>query len=266
MPGNIISNHNVNVYGKGARPIIFAHGLACDQNVWSYIIPAFEEQYKIVLFDYIGSGDSDLSCYDKEKYSSLTGYANDIIAICQKLNLQDVILVGHSVSCMIGLYAAIAQPALFSTVIMICPSPRYINDSGYFGGFEKKEVDQLLAIMKDDYEKWVDIFVPKALGENDKPELIQDLKEIFCKSDPAITYEFAKLTYLSDSRKDLQQLKTPTLILQTLQDPIAPKQVGKYVHENIPNSALICMEDTGHLPHLTAPDETVKLIQEYLKR
>lgn len=264
MPGNIIANLNVNVTGKGDQPLLFAHGLACDQNVWNYITPAFEDEYKIILFDFIGCGKSDLSCYDEKKYASLQGYAADVLAICEALKLKDVIFIGHSVSSMIGLYAATSKPALFSNLIMIGPSPCYKNDPPYEGGFEKQDIDQLLTVMKEDYSKWVELFAPIVAANVNNPDLIDEVKEIFCKADPAITYEFAKVALLTDSRSDLQDLKTNTLLMQLAEDLLAPQYVGEYLHKNISNSTLYCMNATGHFPHLSAPEETISMVKRYL--
>ncbi|MFN2458088.1 MAG: alpha/beta fold hydrolase [Chitinophagaceae bacterium] len=264
MSKNVIASHNVNILGKGNQPLLFAHGLACDQNVWSYITPAFEDEYKIILFDFIGSGESDLSCYDGEKYASLKGYAADVLAICEALNLKDVIFIGHSVSSMIGLYSAISKPTLFSNLIMIGPSPCYKNEPPYEGGFEKQDIDQLLTVMKEDYTKWVDLFAPMVIGKLNNPDLIDEVKETFCKADPAITYEFAKVALLSDSRNDLQNLKTNTLLMQLEEDLLAPPNVGEHLHKNICNSTLYRMNATGHFPHLSAPEETISMIKQYL--
>ena len=265
MRENVIANYNVRVFGHGNQPLLFVHGLACDQNVWNYITPSFENDYKIILFDQIGSGKSDLKCYDKTKYSSLKGYANDVLSICDVLKLKDVILVTHSVSCMIGLYAAIERPALFSSLIMMGPSPYYLNDHGYIGGFEKEDINDLLAAMKENYTEWVEWFAPKVMGNPKRPDLTAEIKEIFCEADPAVTFEFAKVAFLSDSRSDLPFLKTRTLIMQLSEDLLAPQSVGKYLEGQIAESKLCCMKATGHFPHLSAPAETIKIMKEYLK-
>lgn len=265
MPSDVLVRHNVNVSGKGTQPLLFSHGLACDQNVWHLIKPAFDDDYRIILFDFVGSGQSDLKSYNKEKYSSLEGYAEDVLNICEELQLQDVIFVGHSVSSIIGLLAAIKNPFIFSKLIMLGPSPRYINEPGYIGGFERAEIDELLAIMKENYTKWAAFFAPKAMANPEIPELSEQLKDGFCTADPAITYEFARVTFLSDNRKDLPLLKTPILILQIAEDIVAPLQVGEYMHKNIAASTLYYMKATGHFPHLSAPQETIELIKKYLK-
>lgn len=262
---DICTTYHVNVTGKGNKTLLFAHGLGCDQNVWRYIIPALEDDHKIVLFDYIGSGKSDLSRYSKQRYSSLDGYADDILAICAALDLREVIFVGHSVSGMIGMLAAIKRPALFSRLIMIGPSPCYLNEPAYSGGFDRENIEQLLAMMKENYVEWAAFFAPKAMGNEDRPELSNTLKTAFCKADPAITCDFASVTFLSDNRKDLNQLTVPTLILQPANDIVAPKHIGEYMQQHIRDSTLYYMQATGHFPHLSAVEETVELIRKYLK-
>ena len=265
MTLDIIKRHNVRIFGKGTQPLLFAHGLACDQQVWRLVTTSFENNYKIILFDFIGSGQSDISYYDKEKYSSLRGYAEDILDICSALELQNIIFVGHSVSSMIGMLAAITRPDLFFKLIMVGPSPRYINDKEYYGGFERREIDELINFMETNYIKWASYFAPLAMANPDRPELSRELIEGFCKSDPSITIGFARVTFLSDNRTDLPRLQISTLILQTEEDIVAPRQVGEYIHRNIPKSTLYVMKAKGHFPQLSAFEETVDLIIKYLK-
>ena len=263
---DILKRHNVQVWGTGSKTLLFAHGMGCDQKVWRLITPAFDAGYKIVAFDYIGSGGSDWSAYNKEKYSSLQGYAADIQDICAALALQNVVLIAHSVSSMIGMLAAIAKPALFNSIVMIGPSPGYINSKEYSGGFERNEIEALLRLMETNYRKWADAFAPQAMGNADKPQLSRDLNESFCSTDPAITLDFARLTFLSDNRKDLPKLQTPSLILQTADDIVAPVHVGAYMHRAMPGSTLVHMKATGHFPQLSAPEETIKEIKNYLEK
>jgi sigma-B regulation protein RsbQ len=263
---DILKRHNVQVWGSGSITLLFAHGMGCDQKVWHSITPAFEADYTIVAFDYIGSGRSDWSAYNKDKYSSLHGYAADVQDICAALALQNVVLVAHSVSSIIGMLAAIANPALFNAIVMIGPSPCYINGRGYTGGFERGEIETLLGVMETNYRKWASAFAPLAMGNADKPELSQDLNETFCSADPAITLDFARLTFLSDNRNDLPKLQTPCLILQTAEDIVAPLSVGAYMHQAIPGSTLVNMKATGHFPHLSAPEETAHEIKQYLEK
>jgi sigma-B regulation protein RsbQ len=257
--------HNVKVSGQGTRPMLFAHGFGCDQNMWRYITPAFEEQFKIIVFDYVGAGKSDISAYNSEKYSDLTGYAEDMLDICHELHLKDVVLVAHSVSSMIGLIAANKEPSLFSNLILVGPSPCYINDGrDYIGGFERNDIQELLDTMDKNYIGWANFLGPAIMKNPDRPELAQELTESFCSTDPTIARQFAEVTFFSDNRKDLAYLRVPTLILQCSDDLIAPLAVGEYLHAHLPNSALKVMKATGHCPHVSAPEETIDLIQEYI--
>lgn len=265
MRTNVIARNNVRIWGKGDQPMVFAHGFGCDQNMWRYLTPAFENNYKIVVFDYVGSGKSDLSAYQEERYSSLNGYADDVLEICKDLALTDIIFVGHSVSSMIGLIAANRNPSIFSKLIMVGPSARYINDSdGYVGGFEKKDIDELLATMDQNYIGWANYLAPAIMKNPEQPELGQELADSFCSTDPLIARKFAEVTFLSDNRKDLPSLKVPSLILQCSDDLIAPLEVGDYLRSRIPGSTLKIMKATGHCPHLSHPEETIALIKEYL--
>jgi sigma-B regulation protein RsbQ len=257
--------YNVSSVGTGDRVMLFAHGLACDNSVWRFITPALENDYKLVLFDFIGSGNSDTSRYDPQKYSTLDGYADDILQICDALSLTNVILIGHSVSAMIGVLATIKRPEIFSRLIMIGPSPRYINDADYFGGFEETEIEDMLDLMQNDFTRWAGYFAPTAMGNGDRPELSQQLEKSICSTDPEITIKFAEVTFLSDNRDDLKNVTTPSLILQMAEDIVAPTPVGEYVHRNTPGSTLYYMQATGHFPHLSAPEETIMMMKKYLE-
>ncbi|WP_458122362.1 alpha/beta fold hydrolase [Paenibacillus sp. Z6-24] len=262
---NILSRNNVKVTGQGSQPIVFAHGFGCDQNMWRFIVPAFEENYKVVLFDHIGSGKSDLQAYDADRHNQLTGYAEDMLQICDVLQLENPIFVGHSVSGMIGLLASLCKPGYFKNLILIAPSPRYINDlPDYVGGFEQKDIEELLSLMKQNHTSWASFLAPIAMGNPDQPELTAELHESFCMSDPVIIQQFAEITFMSDYRSALQHVTTPALILQCDQDYIAPLEVGAYMHQQIPQSIFQLMDATGHCPHMSHPDETIFLIKEYL--
>lgn len=261
---DIVKRFNVQVWGTGSNTIVFAHGLGCDQKVWRSITPAFEKDYKIVVFDYIGSGGSDWSAYNNDKYSSLNGYAADVLDICVALDLKEVIFVGHSVSSMIGMLAALSNPHLFTCLIMVGPSPCYTNEKEYTGGFEQEEIAELLELMEKNYQQWAAFFAPKVMGNEDRPALSETLKDSFCSTDPAITLNFARVIFNADNRNDLPKVKTPTLIMQIAEDIIAPLSVGAYMHQAMPNSSLVNMKATGHFPHISAPEETITVIKAYL--
>lgn len=267
MNQNINLRNNIKVSGKGKKTILFAHGFGCDQNMWRFIIPAFQDDYQIILFDYVGSGKSDLSAYDQQRYSTLNGYSQDILEICEFLSLKDIIFCGHSVSGMIGILAAIAKPDIFEQLILVSPSPCYINDhsTGYIGGFERSDIEDLLEIMEKNYLGWASFLAPMVMKNEDNPELTQELEASFCSTDPLIANNFAKATFYADNREDLVKVTIPSLILQCNEDAIAPIEVGYYLRDQLKQSTLKVMKATGHCPHMSHPEETILLIQNYLK-
>jgi sigma-B regulation protein RsbQ len=261
---DILLRNNVKVFGKGSQPMLFAHGFGCDQNMWRFVTPAFEDEYRIVLFDYVGSGRSDLSAYDERRYSTLDGYARDVLEICAALELRDVIFVGHSVSSMIGVLAARREPSRFSRILMVGPSPRYINDDGYVGGFEREDLEGLLDLMDKNYIGWASFLAPVIMKNGERPELKGELQESFCSTDPKIARRFAAATFFADNRADIAGFEVPSLIMQCSEDAIAPLEVGQYLARAIPNSTLRVMKATGHCPHLSHPDETIEVMKQYL--
>jgi sigma-B regulation protein RsbQ len=257
--------NNVRVAGvPGGRPMLFAHGFGCDQAMWRLVAPHFEDRFQVITFDHVGAGSSDLDAYDPEKYSTLSGYAEDLVEICRALELRDVVLVGHSVSSMIGMLACLEAPELFAKLVMIGPSPRYVDDPPYVGGFSAADIHELLAALDSNYLGWSSTMAPVIMGNADRPELGQELTESFCRTDPAIARRFAEVTFLSDNRDDLQKLTTPTLVLQCSQDVIAPTAVGQYVHDHVPGSTMRILEAVGHCPNLSAPAETVAAIAAFV--
>jgi sigma-B regulation protein RsbQ len=264
MADDVLTRNNVHVSGRGTQPMMFAHGFGCDQNMWRFVAPAFEDDYRVVLFDYMGSGKSDLSAYDPGKYSALEGYAQDILDIVHALELRDVVLVAHSVSSMIAVLAANREPDRFERLVLIGPSPRYVNDPPYVGGFERGDIDGLLEMMEHNYIGWASFLAPAIIKNPDRPELGQELTDSFCSTDPVISRRFAEATFLSDNRADLANVRVPALILQCSDDMVAPTEVGEYVHRNTPGSTLRQMKATGHCPHMSHPEETIELIREYL--
>jgi sigma-B regulation protein RsbQ len=261
---SVIKRNNVRVFGKGSQPMMFAHGYGCDQNMWRYVYPAFEDDYKIVLFDHVGAGNSDQSFYSIEKYSSHEGYTNDILEICHALDLENIIFVGHSVSSIIGVLAANKEPERFQHLILIGPSPRYINEEGYVGGFNQEDIEGLMEALDSNYLGWSANIAPVIMGNPKRAELGEELTNSFCRTNPDIAKQFAQVTFLSDNRKDLSFVQTPTLILQCSEDVIAPWEVGEYVSRNIKNSTFHLMNATGHCPNLSAPEETIEAIKNYL--
>lgn len=261
----VLRRNNVRTSGRSSgQPMLFAHGFGCDQNMWRYVAPAFEDHYRIILFDHVGAGQSDASAYDRRKYDELDGYAADIIEICDSLELEDVIFVGHSVAAMMGVLAARRRPDLFASLVLVGPSPRYIDDDGYRGGFTEAEIDDLLISLESNFLGWSAQMAPIIMGNPDRPELGEDLTHSFCRTDPDIAAHFAQVTFRSDNRADLAGLEIPTLVLQCSNDVIAPKSVGLYVHERLPNSEFILLDAVGHCPNLSAPDQTVAAIRSFL--
>ncbi len=245
-------------------PMLFAHGYGCDQNMWRFITPAFAGTHKIVLFDHVGNGRSDLSAYDEKRYSTLDGYARDVLDIVEEHDLHDVVFVGHSVSAMIGVLAAIEQPERFDRLVLIGPSPRYIDDDDYIGGFGHSDIEELLESLDSNYLGWSSAMAPVIMGNPERPELSDELTNSFCRTDPEIARRFARATFLGDNRDDLPRLRVPALILQCSDDVIAPATVGDYVHKHVTGSTLVTMNATGHCPNLSAPGETIDAIKAYL--
>jgi sigma-B regulation protein RsbQ len=259
------ARNNVSVGGAArGRPMMFAHGFGCDQNMWRHVAPAFADDYRIVLFDHVGAGGSDLRAYDRTKYASLDGYAADVLEICRELELRDVIFVGHSVSAMIGVLAAAREPERFAKLILVGPSPRYIDDDGYQGGFTRTDIEGLLDALDSNFLGWSQIYAPAIMGRPDRPDLSEELTNSFCRTDPEIARQFARVTFLSDNRADLRRVTTPSLVLQCSDDIIAPRSVGEFVHEQLPGSELVHLQAKGHCPNLSAPEETVAAIKRFL--
>jgi sigma-B regulation protein RsbQ len=261
---HVLTRNNVKVSGVGSRAMIFAHGFGCDQNMWRLVVPAFEDRYKIVLFDHVGAGGSDLTAYSRDKYSKLDGYAEDVIEIAQALQLWNAIFVGHSVSAMIGVLAATRAPELFAALVLIGPSPCYVNEGDYTGGFSRAQIEELLEFLDSNHMGWSSAMAPVIMGNTDRPELAEELTNSFCRTDPEIAKHFARTTFLADNRGDLARLATPALVLQCSQDVIAPQAVGEYVHRNLQKGSYVLMEATGHCPNLSAPKETVAAIEKFL--
>jgi sigma-B regulation protein RsbQ len=262
---DVLRRNNVTEAGDpSGRPMMFAHGFGCDQNMWRFVAPAFEETHRTILFDYVGAGASDLAAYDPDRYSSLDGYAFDVLEICEALDLEDVVFVGHSVSAMIGVLAAAQVPRRFGALVMIGPSPRYLDDDTYVGGFSERDIEGLLASLDSNYFGWSSAMAPVIMGNPGRPELGAELTESFCRTDPDIQKRFARATFLADNRNDLGRVSVPTLVLQCADDVIAPDVVGEYVHNHIPGSTLVKLGATGHCPNLSAPEETVAAIASFL--
>jgi len=244
--------------------MLFAHGFGCDQHMWRFVAPAFESDYRVILFDHLGAGKSDLSQYDPAAHADLGGYATDVLDICAALDLRNIVFVGHSVSAMIGVLAANRQPERFASLILIGPSPCYLNDGDYCGGFDRGDIDGLLSVLDSNYLGWSRQMAPVIMGNAERPALGRELAESFCRTDPAIASQFARATFLADNRADLRHVRIPALVIQCAEDAIAPRQVGEYVHAAIAGSRIAYLSATGHCPNLSAPEETISAMREFL--
>jgi sigma-B regulation protein RsbQ len=262
---DIDRRNNITVTGNPQGPtVVLAHGFGCDQNMWRLTVPALAEEYRVVLFDYVGSGRSDPSAFSEERYARLDGYAQDVVEVCQFLDLHDAVFVGHSVSAMIGVLAAASAPERIGSLVMVAPSPRYVDDDGYRGGFSAQDIDELLESLESNYLGWSAAMAPVIMGNGERPELGEELSTSFCATDPEMARVFARTTFLTDSRAGLSTVKVPTLVLESAQDVIAPREVGAYVHQAIPGSELVTLDATGHCPHLSAPEATNAAITSFL--
>lgn len=261
---SVVQRNNVKVVGDGAQAMVFAHGFGCDQGMWRHVAPAFEEAFTTVLFDNVGAGASDLAAYDADKYATLGGYADDLIEILRDLGLTRTIVVGHSVSGMIAVLASLKAPELFSQLILVGPSPRYIDDGDYIGGFGADQIKELLMFLAENPMGWSQVMAPAMMGNPDRPELGEELTASFCRTDPVIAAAFARATFTSDNRADLPKVTTPTLILQCSDDIIAPGSVGQYVHDHIAGSTMVVLKATGHCPNLSAPAEVIAAIRAFV--
>ncbi|TGE25126.1 alpha/beta hydrolase [Hymenobacter aquaticus] len=261
---NILKRNNVTVSGSGEQTILFVHGFGCDQHMWRLVAPAFESRYQVVLLDLVGAGQSDLAAYHPKRYDTLAAHAEDVLAVLRELRVEQAVLVGHSVSAMIVMLAAIREPARVARLVFVAPSPRYLNDEGYVGGFEPADIQELLDAMDSNYLGWSAGITPVIMGHPDRPELAEELHNSFCRTDPSIARHFARVTFLSDNRADLPRLRVPALILQCAHDALAPRAVGDYLHRQLPGSTLVLIETSGHCPHLSAPQPTIEAINHFL--
>ena len=246
--------------------MLFAHGYGCDQTMWRYVAPACQDRYRVVLFDHVGAGRSDTSQYSRQRYGTLYGYADDVLAIIEAVQGVPAIFVGHSVSALIGVLASVKRPEAFESLVLVGPSPCYIDHGDYIGGFSRSDIEGLLRTLEDNHLGWSNAMAPVIMKNDDRPELAEELSDSFCRTDPKIAKHFARVTFLSDNRADLRQVSLPTLVMQCAQDDIAPEAVGDFVHRNTPGSPLVKLQATGHCPHMSAPDETIRVIRDFLER
>ena len=264
MNANATKRNNVRILGQGPETLLFGHGFGCDQNTWRSIFPAFEKDYRIILFDYVGAGGSDLSAYTDDRYSSLDGYAQDVIDICSELELRDIIFIGHSVSSMIGVLAIKKAPHLFKKIVFIGPSPRYMNADGYHGGIDAKDLEDLLEVMDSNYLGWSRMVAPLIMANEQSPELANALTESFCSTDPEIAKKFARVTFMSDNRGDLSSLTLPSLTIQCQEDSLTSKEVAEYIQQHTMNNDIVMLDSKGHCPHLSDPEGVITAIKGFI--
>jgi sigma-B regulation protein RsbQ len=258
------ARNNVSIIGRDSGPVVvLAHGFGCDQNLWRLVAPALAEDFRVVLFDHVGAGHSDLSAWQPGRYAELSGYAEDVLAILRELDLREVVFVGHSVSAMIGVLAAIEEPERFAKLVLLTPSPRYIDEGDYRGGFSEADIEELLDSLDSNYLGWSAAMAPVIMGNPERPELGQELANSFCRTDPAIARVFARTTFLADNRADLAKVTVPTLVIECTDDAIAPREVGAYVHAEIRGSRLVTLDAVGHCPQLSAPQATTEAIAAF---
>lgn len=260
----VLKRNNVVIRGEGSRAMMFAHGFGCDQHMWTDVAKGFEPDFKTILFDHVGAGASDTTAYSSSKYCNLSGYSDDVIEIGDALQLENAIFVGHSVSAMIGGLASIARPNMFSELVMVGPSPRYINDGEYIGGFTAEQIEELLEFLAENPLGWAGAMGPAIVGNPERPALGERLTQSICAADPTIARDFARVTFFSDNRTDLPNISARSLVLQTTDDIIAPIAVGQYVHQHLPNSEYVLLNATGHCPHLSAPQKVIEAIRTFV--
>lgn len=261
----ILKRNNVRIVGSGSKTLVLAQGFGCDQNMWRFLTPTLSKHFRLVLFDYVGSGGSDISAFDRKRYSSLEGYANDLLDVCFALDLQDATLVGHSVSAMIGMIAAKTMPERFSNLVMVCPSPCFLNNPPhYLGGFEQEDLDELIGLMDKNYIGWAQYLAPLVMGAENGTKMVKELIDSFCSTDPVMAKTFARATFFSDMRDQLSQLKHRTLILQSSDDLLAAPSIGEYLNDRIAGSTLQVVEAKGHCLHMTHPSIVDRAIMEFV--
>jgi sigma-B regulation protein RsbQ len=261
---DVVARNNVTITGPVGAPVrVLAHGFGCDQNLWRLVVPRLARDHRVVLFDHVGAGKSDLASWSAARYSSLDSYAEDVLALVDELNLREVTLVGHSVSASVAVLAVAADPSRFAKLVLLTPSPCYLDDGDYHGGFSSADIDELLESLDSNYLGWSATMAPVIMGNPDRPELGEELTNSFCRTDPEIARVFARATFLSDNRADLARVTVPTLVIQTAEDAIAPREVGEFVRDQIPGSTLVTLDAVGHCPQLSDPEPTAAAIAAF---
>lgn len=261
----VLRRNNVRLTGGGKPPLLFCNGFNCGQHVWHFLAPDLANHYQLVFFDQVGVGKSDRTgCHDP-RYRTLSGYAQDVLDICQALGLRDVVLVGHSAGALVAMLAAIQAPALFTKTILLAASPRYLNAPDYYGGFEAKDLTAMLVEMEANYQRWVGTFATMMIGQYDAPELSHELVECASQTDQGMAKRIVELVFFGDYRALVPRLHQPTLLLQCADDPAVPEEVSQYLLWHLPQAVLVSLPVAGHCPHLTAPTQVVTAIRQFLE-
>jgi len=263
---SVRNRNNVQVAGSGPATLVFAHGFGCDQSMWRFLAPVFADRFRTITFDLVGSGGSDLRAYDRAKYGTLHGYAEDVVEIVEMCATGPTVFIGHSVAAMIGLLATVRAPQRFAAQVMVGPSPCFLNDGDYIGGFNREDMQELLETMEASFLGWSMKVAPMIMGAPNKPDLAQELVRSFARNDPSIARHFARVTFLADHRADLPRSTVPTLILQCSDDLLVPREVGDYLLRHLPNSTLQIIDNVGHCPHMSAPTPCSYSIEDFLAR
>ena len=261
---DVLARNNVTVHGSGKRVLMFAHGFGCDQTMWRHVARSFTGEHRVVLFDYVGAGASDLEAYSSEKYGRLGGYADDVVEICEALGVSDVTFIGHSVSATIGVLAAVQRPDLFGGLVLVCPSPRFADTDTYTGGFKDADLDELLELIDMNHAEWASVLAPTVMGAAASTEMSEEWRESVCRTDHGVAKEFARVTFKSDHRAEYAQVSTPTLIIECSDDNLAPPEVGAWVHETIAGSRRVILQAPGHCPHVTSPEEVISAVRGFV--
>ncbi|MGI4832359.1 MAG: alpha/beta fold hydrolase [Janthinobacterium lividum] len=262
---DVLRRHGVRVLGQGKPPLLLCNGFGCHQGIWHYLTSALAVHHQVILFDYVGSGQADRTAYDPQRYATLDGYAQDVVEICQALDLRGATLVGHSVGATIAMLAASAAPQHFTSVVLLAPSPYYLNEPDYYGGFERADMLQVLATMETDYQEWTTVFADLLMGPANTSSLGEELARFFCETDSVIAKQFARVTLLSDHRADVGRLTLPTLVVQCTDDVAGPPEVGAYLLRHLPQAQLVTLPTSGHCPHLSAPRQVLAALQAFLR-
>lgn len=262
---NVLQRNNVSVSGADGHTLLLAHGMGCDQTLWRWVAPALAQEHRVALFDYVGCGESDFSAFDESGHATLDGYAAEVLEVIEALGATRVTFVGHSVSSMIGVVAARKRPDLFGRLVMICPSPCYLNlGDGYRGGFDRKDIEGLLGLMEKNPLGWAGFLAPQVVQDPSRPDLEREFESRFCRVEPRAARRFAATTFFSDNRADLAHVRAPVLVVQSEVDALAPPAIGRYVHESLPDSRMVVVPSTGHCPHLTHPEAVVSAIRDFI--